>query len=397
MKFNCSYKEILDASSLKPNPKNPNKHSKDQIERLAKIIDYQGQRSPIVVSNQSGFITKGHGRLQAMKKLGWRRVAVDFQDYESEAQEYADIVADNAISEWSELDLSMINTDFTDFGPDFDIDLLGLKDFEIDVADKELGDEEETPEPPKESKVVKGEVYILGDHRLMCGDSTMIDDVDKLMAGQKADMVFTDPPYGIDVVGGGKSFGKVDGGNIIESNLYMKIKGDDTTQTAIDAYNLCVSLQIPVLCFWGANYYASALPDRKKWIFWDKETTGNFSDGELAWTNLEGRVQRFKHVWNGLIKESEKRDKRIHPTQKPIALAEWCFKELSPMSKSVLDLFGGSGSTLIACEKTNRKCFMMEFEPHYISVILDRWEKYTGKKAHRESDNKLWQDIKDGK
>lgn len=137
MKFNCSYKEILDASSLKPNPKNPNKHSKDQIERLAKIIEYQGQRSPIVVSNQSGFITKGHGRLEAMKNLGWKIVAVDFQDYDSDEQEYADIVADNSIAEWSELDFSMINSDLTDLGPDFDIDLLGIENFRIDPFDDE--------------------------------------------------------------------------------------------------------------------------------------------------------------------------------------------------------------------------------------------------------------------
>lgn len=142
MKFNCAYDELIEVHKLIPNPKNPNKHSKEQIERLSKIIDYQGQRSPIVVSNQTGFITKGHGRLEAMMLLNWEKVAVDFQDYENEAQEYADIVADNAIAEWSELNLSQINIDIVDFGPELDIENLGLKKFTIDVAEKDEETEE---------------------------------------------------------------------------------------------------------------------------------------------------------------------------------------------------------------------------------------------------------------
>lgn len=140
MKFNCAYDELVEVHKLIPNPKNPNKHSKEQIERLSKIIDYQGQRSPIVVSNQTGFITKGHGRLEAMKFLNWEKVAVDFQDYENEAQEYADIVADNAIAEWSNLDLAQINMDIVDFGPELDLDNLGLKEFFIDPSEAELPD-----------------------------------------------------------------------------------------------------------------------------------------------------------------------------------------------------------------------------------------------------------------
>lgn len=129
-KFNCAYSEIVEIHMLVPNPKNPNKHSDDQIEKLAKIIDFQGQRSAIVVSKLSGFITKGHGRLLAMQKLGWENVAVDFQDYESEAQEYADIVADNAIAEWSTLDLSLIKEEINLF-EGFDEDVLGLKNFDV--------------------------------------------------------------------------------------------------------------------------------------------------------------------------------------------------------------------------------------------------------------------------
>lgn len=142
-KFNCAYTELVDLHKLIPNPKNPNKHPDDQVARLAKIIDYQGQRAPIVVSKRSGFITKGHGRLAALTLLGWNKAAVDFQDYKDEAQEYADIVADNAIASWAELQLADINKEMLDLGPDLDIDMLGIKDFVIEPIEKEVGAPEE--------------------------------------------------------------------------------------------------------------------------------------------------------------------------------------------------------------------------------------------------------------
>lgn len=142
MKINCLYDKLVPVSDLNAHPKNPNAHSKEQIERLAKILNYQGWRYPVKVSKRSGFITSGHGRLEAAKLNGWTEVPVNFQDYESEEQERADIVSDNAIAEWSELDLSMINADIGDLGPYFDVTLLGLKDFEIEPADKNQQGEE---------------------------------------------------------------------------------------------------------------------------------------------------------------------------------------------------------------------------------------------------------------
>ncbi len=136
MKINCTYSELLDIHKLVPNPKNPNQHPKEQIQRLAKIIDYQGQRHPVIISKRSGFVVVGHGRLEAIKLLGWDQIAVDYQDFESEAQEYAFVVADNAISGWAELDLSIINADMIDFGPELDLEQLGLKDFKLDLIEK---------------------------------------------------------------------------------------------------------------------------------------------------------------------------------------------------------------------------------------------------------------------
>jgi hypothetical protein len=133
MKFDCSYSELLDINSPKiiPNPKNPNKHPPDQIERLSKVIEYQGQRHPLIISKRSGFLVVGHGRLEAIKKLGWKQIAVSYQDFETEAQEYSFVVSDNAIASWAELDLSAINTELIDLGPEFNnLELLGIKSIE---------------------------------------------------------------------------------------------------------------------------------------------------------------------------------------------------------------------------------------------------------------------------
>jgi hypothetical protein len=155
-------------------------------------------RSPIVVSNRSGFITKGHGRLEALQKLGWTKVPVDYQDYENDAQEYADIIADNEIARWAVTDLSLVNADIIDFGPDLDIEMLGMQDFTIEPAEKY--DEEcqdDVPEIKHDPMTKRGDVWLLGEHRVMCGDSTMIDDFQKLMNGEKSDITFTSPPYNV--------------------------------------------------------------------------------------------------------------------------------------------------------------------------------------------------------
>jgi DNA modification methylase len=392
MKIHCSYDRLVPIHELKPHPKNRNTHPDDQIERLAKILDYQGWRYPIKVSNQSGFITSGHGRLLAAKVLGLSEVPVNFQDYEDETQETADLTSDNAIALWAELDFSGINADIPDLGPDFDIDLLGLKDFVLEPIEKldPQCDEDEVPDVLPEPKVVQGEVYILGNHRLMCGDSTAITDVERLMDGKKADMVYTDPPYGVREQGNRKQKGR---DNAAETYDFRDIIGDESEKTAQDAFQTAITIGKTVV-YWGANNY-SFLPVSRGWLVWDKrENKGQDDNGdaELAWTNINKPIRVFYHLWKGMIKASEHGNRRIHPTQKPIALAEWCFENYGEPN-NVLDLFGGSGSTLIACEKTNRHCFMMELDPHYCGVILDRWQKFTGKKAHRE-DGVAWDEIK---
>lgn len=302
---------------------------------------------------------------------------VVYQDFADEKAEYAFIQADNAIALWAELDILSIKDDVKDLG-DFDLDFLGLKNLDIDILKEAMADEDDVPEV-LHPKAVIGDVYILGEHRLMCGDATSIDAVEKLMNGDTADMVFTDPPYGMSAVS--KS-------GVLSANKNYRgdTLNDDTTDVAKDSYRLAAGLGIPKLVFWGANYYSSALPDATCWLVWDKNNGGSDQmDCELAWTNLKGVTRQF-------TKASEKTN-RVHPTQKPVELIAWCFDRYE--AGDILDLFGGSGSTLIACEKTNRKCFMMELDPHYVDVIVTRYCNYTGKKTVNRNGQEIEWPIKD--
>jgi len=195
-------------------------------------------------------------------------------------------------------------------------------------------------------------------HYVMCGDSTKIEDVEKLMDGKKADMVFTDPPYGMNAVSNS---------GVLKETYKTDIMGDETTDVAIDTFNLCLTLDIDKQVWWGANYYSNILPPSPCWLVWDKNNGGSDQmDCELAWTNLKGVTRQFTQA-------SEKTN-RVHPTQKPVGLAGWVLKNYG--GDIVLDLFLGSGSTLIACEQTNRICYGMEIDPKYIDVIRKRYAKF---------------------
>lgn len=370
MKIDCAHDELVELHKLIPHPRNANKHPDRQIELLAKIIDYQGQRSPIVVSKRSGFITKGHGRLLALQKLGWDKCAVDHQDYESEAQEFADLVADNKIAELAEHDDNLMIEGIKDLGLE-DFELLGLDDFELPELFEAQSDEDEIPEHV-EPRAKLGDVYQLGRHRLMCGDSTSIDAVEKLMNGEKADMVFTDPPYGV--------------------GYKYNSHNDDTTkekhiQFLTDLIGLATTISSRFILTPGCyNLDAVSINPKPNHVgCWTK--TNAMSPGRIThfWTwepiLFYGKwpKKRGNDVFNFPV--GKQPDTGDHTCPKPIALWEDIVENFSEAKESILDLFGGSGSTLIACEKTNRKCFMLEIDPHYVDVIVARWEKYTGQKA----------------
>jgi DNA modification methylase len=364
--------KLVDIDSLVPNPDNNNRHSIEQLERLSKIIKHNGFRNPLIVSNRSGFMIAGHGRLEAAKKLGFKEVPVVFQDFKNEAEEYQYMTADNEIARWAELDKHAVYTKLEAL-PEIDIDLLGIEDFEIEVEKVEpQADEDDVPEVKHEPVTKRGDVWLLGKHRVMCGDSTMIDDVDKLMNGEIPCFVHTDPPYGMNAVS--KS-------GVLSKNYDSDILGDDNTDVAKNAFTLIYNMYPKAKhIWWGANYYCSSLPDSENWIVWDKNNGGaDQADCELAWGNFRTVVRMFKQ-------SSEKKD-RVHPTQKPVSLIDWFLesKRFKLEPKLIADFFGGSGSTLISSDKNRIPCRVMEFDPKYCDVIINRWQNYTGKKAVLES------------
>ena len=372
---------------LIPYINNSRKHSDEQVAQIAASIKEFGWTNPILVDGDNGLIA-GHGRLLAARKLGMDKVPVIELSHLSELQKKALIIADNKLALNSDWDNELLMIELSGLNDeDYDLSVLGFDQDELDALlnpiepTTGLTDEDAVPDVPEEPKTKLGDIYILGNHRLMCGDSTSIDAVEKLVAGTTIDLCYTDPPYGINEKGD-RTARKTG----LAKNHNFKDFKDDTIDYAVEAYQIVEGvLQVKRQVWWGANYYCHALPQSNNWFVWDKRVEDKMadtqSDCELAWVKSKwSSVRIFRHLWKGFNKDSERNQQRVHPTQKPVALAEWSFDYFKEVS-TVLDLFGGSGSTLMACEKTGRHCLMMEFEPHYCDVIVKRWEDFTGKKA----------------
>lgn len=388
------YKNIDD---LLPYARNSRTHSDEQVTQIAASIHEFGFTNPVLI-DEHGSIIAGHGRVMAARKLKLTEVPTITLSHLSETQRRAYVIADNKLALNAGWDEELLRIEIEELkGSDFDISLLGFDDDELNNLFPEeiqpgLTDEDEVPETPADPITKPGDVWLLGKHRLMCGDSTSIDAVDVLMAGQKADMVYTDPPYGISVVG---KNGKVGGGNLAKSGVYAPIAGDESVDVAIEAIQVIKTLQPKVQIIWGGNYYANALDNVASWIVWDKRgdmASNNFADCELAWCSTGSPARIYKQVWSGMIKEGEA-GKRVHPTQKPVKLAEWCIEQYGKGASTVLDLFCGSGSTLLACETQKKAGHMMELSPHYCDVIIKRWQDFTGKKAKLESNGQTFDDL----
>jgi DNA modification methylase len=380
--------EIADINSIKPYENNPRKLSDKAIETVAMSLKEYGFRQPIVV-DKDRIIVVGHTRFRASKKLGFKEVPITIADNLTPEQINAYRIADNRTSEESEWDNELLKMELKELDlKDFNLELTGFNEDQLNdlLFDEKQGltDEDAVPETPEEPITKLGDIWKLGNHRVMCGDSTKEDDVKKLINNNKIDLIYTDPPYGINEQGD-----RSNRGGLTEGNNLKDFK-DDTIQYAVDSYVLCEDIiKAPRQVWWGGNYYCHYLPLSNNWFVWDKRVEekqkDTQSDCELAWVKSKwSSVRIFRHLWKGMMKGSEHGQKRVHPTQKPVALAEWSFDYFREFD-SVLDLFGGSGSTLIASEKKNKKCYMMEFEPHYVDVIIKRWEDFTGLKAELEN------------
>jgi len=398
-------KEIIsvDIDSLIPNPKNNNKHPKEQIERLSKLIKYQGFRNPLVVSNRSGFVLCGHGRIEAAKLAGMKKVPVMYQDFENEAQEYAYLTSDNAIASWAELDLSAVNTEMLDLGPDFDIEMLAIKDFVIEPIEKfePQSDEDEIPEVVHPI-TRRGDIWLLGNHRLMCGDSTMIDDVEKLMNGEKADMVFTDPPYNQSANGGSCFDDRESRKKLIESknlnnfdpNGFFSILEILRPET-IYAFTSKDLIKDFIANFEQKNWTLltmvkrNPIPQKNNKFLTDTEYLFCIREKGAFWRN-DLRYDYYRRFQQVNVRPS----RFGHPTEKQVEYCEKYFELSSKKGALVIDLFSGSGTTLIVSEKLGRKFFGMELDEKYCDVIIKRWEQYTGKKAVLESTNQTYEELK---
>ena len=381
--------------SLIPYINNSRTHSDEQVAQIAASIKEFGWTNPILVDGDNSIIA-GHGRLMAARKLGYKEVpTIELSDL-TETQKKAYIIADNRLALNAGWDNELLTIELNDLLADgFALELLGFDPKELDAllepeVVEGLTDEDAVPDVPDEPTTKLGDIYQLGNHRLMCGDSTSIDAVDELMDGQKADMVFTDPPYGMflnaDYSDMDSKFKGSKGGN-----KYDKVIGDhnDFTPELINTIFACFSYCKEIF-MWGADYYAELLPNKNEgsWVVWDKR--GNESADkmygstfELCWSKARHKRMMARVKWAGIFgMEKEHDKKRVHPTQKPVELVVWFFDYFSLRDKmNVVDLYGGSGSTLIASEKVGKKAFVMELDPKYCDVIVKRWEDFTGKKA----------------
>jgi DNA modification methylase len=365
--------QIIERSvdELIPYVNNSRKHSDEQVAQIAASIKEFGWTNPILVDGNKGIIA-GHGRLMAARKLKMDKVPTIELAHLTDTQRKALIIADNKLALNADWDNDLLTIELNELLADgFALEVLGFNPDELSAllepeVVEGLTDEDAVPEVPEEPKTRLGDIYQLGNHRLMCGDSTFLDHVEKLMQGTYPDLVHTDPPYGMNAVS--KS-------SVLKKNYKTDILGDDTPDVAKDAFNLIYGLYPAAKhIWWGANYYCSALPDSECWLVWDKDNgQSDQTDCELAWANFRSVVRQF-------TKSSEKKN-RVHPTQKPVALMEWIIKRFKLSATTIADYFGGSGSTLIAAEKNGIKAFVMEYDPKFCDVIVKRWEDFTGKKA----------------
>lgn len=390
------YKKVND---LIPYINNSRTHSEEQVNQIVASINEFGFTNPLLIDEKDNIIA-GHGRLLASKKLKMEEVPCIVLSGLTEAQKKAYVIADNKMALNAGWDDKLLKIELENLKElDFDLELTGFNVDELDdifqvEEEQEIVEDDFDIEPPEEPKAKLGDIYQLGNHRLMCGDSTKLEDVEKLMNGNKADMVFTDPPYGMNLdtdFSGMKSkiFKGGNGGNFYEEGIV-----DTFTPDMLKAI---FDLDIKETFIWGANYFAELLQNRNNgsWIVWDKRANCNddieedySSDKmygscfELCWSKNKHKQDIARIKWAGMFgMEKQDTHTRIHPTQKPIALCEWFIKRYSNDNNDILDLFGGSGSTLIACEQLNRNCYMMELDPKYVDVIINRWEQFTGEKA----------------
>lgn len=371
---------------IKPFERNAKKHDETQVKNVMQSIKEFGFAQPLVVDKDNVLII-GHCRLIASKRLKLDKVpCLRMEDLTQDQVDKLRLL-DNKLNE-SEWDFDLLAEDVPQLDWDgFDID------WELPEEPEEEKEiiEDEVPDVPEEPKAKLGDIYELGNHRLICGDSTDVTVIGRLMDGVKADCVLSDPPYGMNldtdfstIKGSMKSLGRK---NHTEGNKYEKVIGDneDFKPELITTFFANFDYVKEMFLF-GADYFAELLPDKNKgsWLVWDKRKESQAdaigSEFELIWSRNKHKRRMLRHDWFGFLSSENGADarNRVHPTQKPITLLVDILNQWGKDANIVVDLYGGSGSTLIACEQLNRKCYMCELDPHYIDVIIQRYINLKG-------------------
>ena len=410
------FQENYPVDKLIPYARNSRTHNDEQVAQIVASIKEFGFTNPILIGADDVIIA-GHGRLLAAQRMGLKEVPIVRLPHLTETQRRALVIADNKIALNAGWDEEMLALEMKELGDmDFDLDLLGfsldeLKELEAFGEPEPSGnaDEDEVPEVPEEAVTKSGDMWILGEHRLLCGDTTMVDDLKKLMADDTADMIFTDPPYNVNYGATMKDSlryhaGTLGGRKIMNDNL-----GDGFAQFLTDSLSnlMMFNKGAAYVCMSSSEFhtlYSAFVSAGGKWstfIIWAKNT---FTLGRADYQRqyepiLYGWSADKKHYWCGDRDQSDVWEYNkpvrndLHPTMKPVELVERAINNSSKVGDIVLDGFGGSGSTLIAAEKTRRKARLMELDPKFCDVIVRRWEEYTGKKAELLQDNAESSDI----
>lgn len=413
--------EYVEVEKLIPYARNSRTHSDEQVAQICGSIKEFGFTNPVLIDGE-GVIIAGHGRTIAAQRLNMKEVPCLRLDYLTEAQKKAYVIADNKLALNAGWDDEMLALELGDLKElDFDLSLTGFDDDELnkllaEAVNEGLIDEDDAPLPPDEPISKLGDVWQLGSHRVICGDSTSIDAVDKLMEGQKADMVFTDPPYGMSY-GGGRAKGdhalNKNGGVLIKAHGMIKgddLEGENLISLVRDAIATCIASSKQgaayYICFTWRTYseFEEAIElggaSVANCIVWDKKSIG------LGNANYRPQHEFIFYVkggaWYGDKSQSDvwymsrgATGEYVHPTQKPVELVEKAISNSSKPGDLVLDVFGGSGSTLIACEKTSRHCRLVDLDPKYVDVMVKRWQDYTGKQAIHAESGKTFAEMSD--
>jgi DNA modification methylase len=390
--------KLLKIENLIEYARNPRKNDA-VVDRMVSCIKEFGFRIP-VVAKSDGSVVDGHLRLKAAKKLGITEVPVVIADDLTETQIKAFRLIANQSANWAEWDDELLKLELEDLkNLNFDLEMTG---FDLNEVEKFLSNSDDTieeddfEESDKEISAISnpGDLWILGKHRLLCGDATKESDYQKLLGSEIAALAFTDPPYGIDIVKGGR-IGQEADWRVCKSGKYDKIISDDSTNTAEKSFGLFSKLSQKQI-IWGGNYFINFLPFSDGWLIWDKRCDSgiknSFSEGEMGWCSFHSTIKIYHQLWSGMIREDE-REKRLHPTQKPVKITSEILSDFSKTDDLILDPFGGSGTILIACEKLNRRCCMMELSQKYVDTIIRRWQKLTGQDATLKSDGKTFREI----